>query len=162
MLLYYIWFWGSFLQGLQWWCSHGVFVQLMWTRCDHLIQNQSVLSACSFSTSVHFERLIICSFLVLFHVICNHLSSKSAPEHIVICKVAGFQLLLHLPCVKFTDTAPSPESMFYFQHWLTYVNCFDWSCHIAMLLTSKLRLRPKPLIVNKCIWSWWRVVITFI
>ena len=37
-----------------------------------------------------------------------------------------------------------------------------WSCHVIMLFTPKLRLRPKPLQCNKCIWSWWLVIITFI
>src|SRR3954465_13685684 len=56
------------------WC----FVQLMWTRCEHLTQKQSVLSACNISSSVHFEMLIICSFQACFHVIFNHPITKSA------------------------------------------------------------------------------------
>ena len=56
-----------------------------------------------------------CSFDPFNSVSC-HLQIFSSNQHLTycLCNVAGFQLLLHLPCVKFTDTTPSPESMITF------------------------------------------------
>ena len=121
----HIWFWGSFSQGLQWWCPHEVLCNscgqgvTTWSRI-----NLSFLLT-TFSTSVHFEMLIICSFQVCFHVIFNHPYSKSAPKHIVICKVAGFQLLLHLSLCQIHRHYSVSGIDVLLSRCLTSCNCFD-------------------------------------
>ena len=90
--------------------------------------------------------LIIWSFQVFFSCPLQiFFIIKPAPSILSYAMWLGFHPLLHLPCVKFTDTTPSPESMFYFHVVLFSVNCFWWSCHVDMSLTPNLRLRPKPI-----------------
>ena len=70
--------------------------------------------------------------------------------------------LLHLPGVKFIDTTPSPESMFYFHVVTTSV--------IALLIMpcwhatyTKIKAKTKAIKnVNNCIQSCWRVVTTLV
>ena len=161
MLPYFIWFWGSFLQALQWWCSHDVLCNsceqgvIIWSR-SNLFSQLFIISP-----SVHFEMMFIWSFQVLFHVIFNHPSPKSP---LTYCHMLwGWFPTFVAPSLRQIHRHYSVSGIdVLLSRWLNSVNCFDWSCHITMLLTPNPRLRPNPLNVNKCIWSWWRVVITFI
>ena len=68
---------------------------------------------CIIPISVHVGNDVL---LILSSSVSCHLQIFSSNQHLTycLCNVAGFQLLLHLPCVKFTDTTPSPESMITF------------------------------------------------
>src|SRR4051812_7388665 len=102
------------------WCL----VQLKWTYCYHLtIFNLAFLSLHSFQLQCMLKS-------------CSSVHSSSVPCHIqILCvpkpapSILSYAmwldpfLLLYLPGVKFTDTSPSPESMFYFHFVTTFVNC---------------------------------------
>ena len=98
--------------------------------------------------------------LVHVQFICHFCFSKSTPT--MLSHVWGWFSAFVAPILVST----SPTLLRLRNHRL--LSCHLNSCNALLFMScchvtyTCIRLRPSHCNVNKCIWSWWRVVITFI
>ena len=99
MLSYYIWFWGSFLQWIQWWGVHDVLCN-SWDKVWSP-EPETIWSFClqfsNPSTSWSVDHLI---FSTLSSCHLHSSSSSSQPQHIFICNVTDLPSVVvpfHVP-----------------------------------------------------------------
>ena len=140
-------FWGRKMQRLKWWCPFDVLcnsVDMVWSP-NHL---QPCLFFSLFpSTSVHVESWSSFHSKSLF-MSSSNLCIKNQP--LSYC---------HMPCgwvpffcctylVSNSPTLLRLRNRCLLSHCIYFYYMLCWSCHVAMLLTPKIRLRPKPFLLK--------------
>ena len=124
-------FWKEYIGDVpvKFWTTH---VTKVWPPDPE----SSVYLLASFQLQCIFEMMIISPFQVCFHVIFNHLSSKSALN--ILSYASGWFPTILAPSLCQIHRHYSVSGIGdYFSRCFIYVICICCLCHVDMLLTPK-------------------------